>query len=709
MASLHILNQAYSVSRSAVTRYIATCVALAFLSGAFSVEAQDTSRAREFLPGMVRKIADLPPGKFRARLERLPIVAQQNALERLRKFHFPESDLESLEIDDEGALFYEDHFEHEPFAEKSEVTTSIPKATVGINPFPADSIFHSKPGAPNVLYLDFTGENVTNTAWNTSLGRSTIPAVAFSSDNDFNTFSDSERQAIRRIWLRVAEDYAPFNIDVTTERPATLGNRTAHVVITRNTDTNGAANPSSGAGGVAYVDTFGSSSYARYRPAWVYANNLSSSESLIAEAVSHEVGHNMGLSHDGQTGGGSQYYGGHGSGETSWGPIMGTGYNRNVSQWSRGDYYLANNKQDDLAVIAGKTPYRNDDHGNTAQAATALVFSGTNVVSTTPDSDPENSTSANKGVIERNNDVDVFSFSAGDGPLRLVVNPWIMPAGTRGGNLDVFIELRNSGGTLVATNNPASTTAAQIQASVSAGTYYLHVRNAGTGSPTNTNPSGYTSYGSVGQYFVSGYVAPTSSSQNNVQLTATVNNPAWGSLNITNGSFAAGTPVQLTAAPAQHYRFAAWTNAVNGSNNPLIVVMQSNTTIRAIFTEVATTNHSVPHWWLASFGYTNNYEMAAAFLGENGMPLWQSYVAGLIPNDPNSRLQIRVARNGALPALEWNTVTGRVYTLWWSTNAPGTFTRLPGASNLAASITRFTNSASAAHTRVFYRLEAVKP
>jgi hypothetical protein len=709
MASHHILDQAYRVYSSALTRGLTAGVASALLVGSFSLHGQTTPGARQFVPGSVRTITDLPLSRLRTRLERLPEVGRRNALERLRHFHFPELDLDSLEVDEEGALFYADHFDHHPPLEKAEVQMSIPKAAIGINPFPADSIFHSKPGAPNILYLDFTGENVTNTAWNTSLGRSTIPAVAFSSDSDFTTFSDSERQAIRRVWLRVAEDYAPFNIDVTTERPVTFGNRTAHVVITRNTDANGASNPSSGAGGVAYVDTFGSSSYARYRPAWVYANNLSSSESLIAEAVSHEIGHNMGLSHDGQTGG-TQYYSGHGSGETSWGPIMGTGYNRNVSQWSRGEYHLANNTQDDLAIISGKTPYRNDDHGNTAQGSTPLVFTGTNIVSTTPESDPENVSSANKGMFERNNDVDVFSFTAGSGPLRLVINPWVMPAGTRGGNLDIAIELRNSGGAFIASNNPASGTAAQIQTSVSGGLYYLHVRNSGTGSPTNASPSGYTSYGSIGQYFVSGYVAPTSASPNNVQLAATVNNSAWGSLNITNGSFAAGTSVQLTAAPALHHRFIGWTNAVSGSNNPLTIVMQSNTTIHALFAELATTNHSVPHWWLASFGYTNGFEMAAASIGANGIPLWQSYVAGLNPNDPNSRLRIRVlAATGSAPVLEWNTSTGRVYTLWWSTNAPGIFTRVPGASNLAASITHFTNSAAAGQRRVFYRLEAVKP
>src|SRR3712207_7865967 len=47
-----------------------------------------------------------------------------------------------------------------------------------------------------------------------------------------------------------------------------------------------------------------------------------------AEAVSHEVGHNLGLHHDGTAAEG--YYGGH----NAWAPIMGVGYSRPISQRS---------------------------------------------------------------------------------------------------------------------------------------------------------------------------------------------------------------------------------------------------------------------------------------------------------------------------------------------------------------------------------------
>lgn len=486
-----------------------------FLATAAAAQ-QGSPRPREFVPGRMSQLEEIPAGRLRTRLDRLSTTARDRALETLRNFHFTELDLNSLETDSEGGIFYVDMFPPAPSDTGVDGTAAldpsepvVAQAAVPVSPFPASLAFHSKPGAANVIYLNFAGESVTNTAWNTSLSRTQILAVAFSTDTDFTSFSDAEQTAIQRAWLRVAEDYAPFNVDVTTERPATLGSTVAMALITRNTDANNNANPSSAAGGVAYVSVFGNGSYPYYRPAWIYYNNLGNNESYIAEAASHELGHNLGLSHDGKTDG-TEYYGGHGTGDISWGPIMGTGYGRNVSEWSKGDYYLANNTQDDLATIASRIPSRTDDHGDTPAAATPLVITGgTNIVSTRPDTDPSNLNPANKGILERNTDLDVFSFITGNGPVNLTVNPWTMPSGTRGGNVDLLLELRDTSGLLIMTNNPSSQTLAQIQTTLSVGKYYLYIRNTGTGDPLASTPAGYTAYGSIGQYFISGYLSPS--------------------------------------------------------------------------------------------------------------------------------------------------------------------------------------------------------
>jgi Holliday junction DNA helicase RuvB len=62
------------------------------------------------------------------------------------------------------------------------------------------------------------------------------------------------------------------------------------------------AMPSQNAGGVAYVGVWGASYYANYQPALVYADHLGPDHPpYIAEAASHEFGHNLGLSHDGSS------------------------------------------------------------------------------------------------------------------------------------------------------------------------------------------------------------------------------------------------------------------------------------------------------------------------------------------------------------------------------------------------------------------------
>jgi hypothetical protein len=152
----------------------------------------------------------------------------------------------------------------------------------------------------------------------------------------------------------------------------------------------------------------------------------------------------------------------------------------------------------------------------------------------------------------------------------------------------------------------------------------------------------------------------------------------------------------------------SWTNGASGTANPFSLTLQTNVSIGAIFAELITTDHATPYWWLASYGFTNNFETAARLLGANGLPLWQSYLAGLNPTDASSQLRLAVSRIGPnTNVLSWNATTGRVYTLWWSTDATGLFTRVPGASNLTASVTRLTNAPGS--SRTFYRIEVQKP
>jgi hypothetical protein len=83
---------------------------------------------------------------------------------------------------------------------------------------------HSRPGSPNIIYLDFDGHDAWNTAW---FPKGVIHTPPYSLDED-PAFSEKELRYIVSIWRSVSEDYAPFDVDVTTEYPGSedlLGNR----------------------------------------------------------------------------------------------------------------------------------------------------------------------------------------------------------------------------------------------------------------------------------------------------------------------------------------------------------------------------------------------------------------------------------------------------------------------------------------------------
>jgi PKD repeat protein len=211
----------------------------------------------------------------------------------------------------------------------------------------------------------------------------------------------------------------------------------------------------------------------------------------------------MGLQHDGWSGGG--YYSGQGSGATGWAPIMGVGYYQPVVQWSKGEYATANNVQDDYTVMAANgLPLRADDHGNNAGAATPLAGNSAGGITSL----------AAEGVIERPSDVDWFSFTSGAGTVSFSV-----ATAARSANLDVLLELRDAAGKLLASANPVDALSASLGTTLPlAGTYYLAVQGVGKGDPVT---DGYSDYGSLGQYAVSGSVPSTAGQPPVAAATAT--------------------------------------------------------------------------------------------------------------------------------------------------------------------------------------------
>jgi hypothetical protein len=398
-----------------------------------------------------------------------------------------DQDHPQLLVDASGNELY---FDPAPDLTAQAAATAEGDPLAALSPLSAVPLLHSNPLADQTIFLDFDGHTVTGTGWNSYNDGNAIHAAAYSTDSDIFTFSDTELANIQMIWQRVAEDYAPFEVDVTTEDPGvsafTAGSTALRVLISTDVDSaalGGTGNQwFSNAGGVAYL---GSWTWSNDTPVWVFENNLGNGgEKYVAEASSHEAGHAFNLHHDGRTSPSEGYYYGHGSGETGWAPIMGAGYYENLTHWSQGEYANANNTEDDVSRIAGYLSYRPDDHGDTSGSATFLT--------------PVNNTVAADGFIGQRSDSDVFAFATTGGTISFDVNPV-----DRGPNLDVLAELYDVGGGLVTSSNPVDYLGAGFSIFLAAGNYYFTISGTGKGDPLGT---GYTDYGSLGYYSFTGTV-----------------------------------------------------------------------------------------------------------------------------------------------------------------------------------------------------------
>ena len=317
----------------------------------------------------------------------------------------------------------------------------------------------SYPGSPAVMLLDFAG-GYTN-SWG---------GVAYARPNVSN-------EVIKDIWKRVAEDYMPFNINVTTDIKVFLAAPAASRQRCCYTTT-----PITPAG-VAY---FGSWNWGNDTVCWSVYNV----GKAAAEVGSHEVGHTLGLAHQGQTGGG-EYYGGHGGGETGWAPIMGVGYYQALTTWAKGEYANANQPQDQLNTITtanNNVGYRTDDTGNTLATSRYLEVFSNNTVSA-------------EGVVERTGDTDSFQFTTTGGAINLKVDP-VAPGDWA--NLATMATIADASGTILATTNAQDDVSSTITTTLAAGTYTFRVIGTGKNDPLT---NGFTDYASLGYYAISGSVA----------------------------------------------------------------------------------------------------------------------------------------------------------------------------------------------------------
>lgn len=472
--------------------------------------------------------------------------------------------------------------------------------------FPLEETFqlNSLPGADHTIFLDFDGHltynedvgpTVGNPEWIAELnpvfiddegneiellpsGRFDLPFTTPPYDIDgsdnpdgvIRGFSDQELLNIQEAFLRVAEDFAPFNINITTEQPpiSDLKNTGSgdtrwgiRVVVGgsyndwwfRTVNEGEVGGPDDA---VAIPGAFAS----EYdTPAFVFEESGYADPKALAELVSASSGAMFGLLPDGnfidpvnipidpdnpptepQV---NEEYDGHANG--LWGPIMGSG-NAEITQWSQGEYLLANNDEDDLAIIADPANgfgFRSDDHGNEIGADAG------GLLPSLLEPDFANDVFTGSGLIEQNTDFDFFEFDIAGGDITInalpaqfllpgTVDPLdpegpLLPGGTVNiANLDLKLELYDEAGTLLATGAPDfEQSASLLFPDADAGKYYVSV----TGDGFKVDPQeydllvlGYTDYGSLGRYSltVNGELggAPDRFEENNTFETAAVLN-----------------------------------------------------------------------------------------------------------------------------------------------------------------------------------------
>ncbi len=404
------------------------------------------------------------------------------------------------------------------------------------NPLGAIPAFDSRGGAQAVIYVDFDGEsNMWQPNWYY------LPFTV--------GHSGMTTEEMRLALETLAEDFSPFDISVTTSRSrydqAPPGRR-MHCIVTPTSHWAYTTFSLPQADGIAFRCSFSQAGqpqgYASDMKCFMFRDYIGRSGRHWGTVMAHEVGHTLGLSHDGPFNGTNQfdYYGGHGVGFNPdgtdllpwtmfnmWSPIMGHGKLACISQWSNWShesYPNLQNFEDDVAIIGGPLNgfgVAQDDWPDDGEAVAPLTVSGSSL--------------AANGVIGPDGDTDAFSFTIPvQARVRLTIappqplaepDPWVRQYKNLGiANLNVRAKIYDAQRNLIRNESepdnfrfrndtfpieqrlaPSRSLGAYFDRSLSPGTYHCVVSGDGF---VDAAGDVYPAYGSMGRYVIEGIIDP---------------------------------------------------------------------------------------------------------------------------------------------------------------------------------------------------------
>jgi hypothetical protein len=355
----------------------------------------------------------------------------------------------------------------------------------------------SNPGASHTLFLNFNGDyraswsgkDPNGNTWSFPdvndqyakyRGIGTLPFER----TDLTPLTDAQRAQITEIWARVAEAYAPFDVNVTTVDPGNLDHgKTLMVNIGMSNDWFTAEPGATGISDIGnFTDQYPNVDFVFLEHFGFY--NDPSFAAQVANTVSHEAGHSFGLLHHHVLNADGTLQKEYDPGFGNWSPIMGDPLEDTRHTWSIGMTgevglnadgtikYDDRQIQVDTNVLGSVLGFRADDFGDDIANATPLdMVDGSGTIS---------------GIVGLrqfdllgpvNRDVDVFSFDntfGGQVTIRADVLGY-----HNGSNLNAHIELWSKDGMIASADPYDDQGNAQLTANLAPGTYYVKVTGVG--------------------------------------------------------------------------------------------------------------------------------------------------------------------------------------------------------------------------------------